>query len=217
MSKKIYLISGLGADYRMFQNLDLSGFDCDYIEWIEPLEKETLVDYSLRLTQQIQVKNPILIGLSFGGLIAVEISKLIEAEKTILISSMKSKLDIPLYYRALGKLKIHKAFPFELVKKSNSLNNWLFGASATNEKLLLKETIVNTDLKFLKWAINSIITWSSESIPDNILQIHGNKDRLLPFSNVNGASVIKDGGHFMVLNKSGEVSKLIRNSLISVK
>jgi len=201
----------------MFQNLDLSGFDCDYIEWIEPLEKETLVDYSRRLTQQIQVKNPILIGLSFGGLIAVEISKLIEVEKTILISSMKSKLDIPWYYRALAELKIHKAFPFELVKKSNSLNNWLFGASTTNEKLLLKETIVNTNLTFLKWAINIIITWSSESIPENILQIHGNKDRLLPLSNVNGASVIKDGGHFMVLNKSGEVSKLIRNSLISVK
>ena len=134
LSRKVYLISGLGADHEMFQNLDLSGFDCVYIEWIKPLDKETLVDYSRRLTKQIQVENPILIGLSFGGIIAVEISKLIEVEKTILISSMRSKLDFPWYYRVIGKLKIHKAFPIELIKKFNTLNNWFFGASTTTSE-----------------------------------------------------------------------------------
>ena len=79
--KKIYLISGLGADERAFQHLDLRAYDVIYIAWIEALKKETLAHYAGRLLAQVSTKKPILIGLSFGGMIAIEMAKQIETEK----------------------------------------------------------------------------------------------------------------------------------------
>lgn len=74
----VYFISGLGADKRIFSKLTLSAeFDIIHIDWIVPFSKETLVSYAKRLSKVIDVNNPFaLIGVSFGGMIAVEIAKL---------------------------------------------------------------------------------------------------------------------------------------------
>ena len=90
--KELYLISGLGADKRVFDFLDLPGFKIHHIEWVEPGDHETVENYAKRLLNQIRTVKPILIGLSFGGLIAIEIGKLMETEKIILISSARQGL-----------------------------------------------------------------------------------------------------------------------------
>jgi pimeloyl-ACP methyl ester carboxylesterase len=106
--KKIYLFPGLGADERVFVNLDLSGFEPVFIQWIQPLKNETIEAYALRLTEQIPDENPSLIGVSFGGMIAVEVAKHIPAEKVILISSAKNGNEIPGYYPLAGKLQLDR-------------------------------------------------------------------------------------------------------------
>jgi len=68
---KIYLIGGLGADERVFKYLKL---DCEtqVIKWLEPKQKETIISYSKRLLKQInQEENFALLGVSFGGIIAI--------------------------------------------------------------------------------------------------------------------------------------------------
>ena len=84
--KKLYFFSGLGADYRAFQKLDLSGFKVVHIDWIPTIKKESIASYATRLLDQIECEKPLLIGLSFGGIIAVEVAKQMETEKVILIS-----------------------------------------------------------------------------------------------------------------------------------
>ena len=73
MTKELYIFSGLGADERVFQRIDFSGFSTTFIKWIVPQDKETIENYATRLLDQITTTKPTLIGLSFGGLIAVEI------------------------------------------------------------------------------------------------------------------------------------------------
>ena len=87
--KNIYFFSGLGADERVFQYVDLSFCNPVFIKWNMPMKDECIENYALRLTEQIIEENPILVGVSFGGMIAVEVAKLIETEKVILISSAK--------------------------------------------------------------------------------------------------------------------------------
>ena len=108
MLKNVYIFSGLGADERIFQRLDLSGFSTIFIKWEVPFKNETIENYASRLIRQITEPRPILLGLSFGGLISVEIAKQIETEKVILIASAQTREEIPLYYRLAGKLKLHK-------------------------------------------------------------------------------------------------------------
>lgn len=145
MKKSIYIFSGLGADERVFQKLDLSNFEVIYIKWIIPHTNETIEEYASRLVCQITEKKPILIGLSFGGIMAIEVSKQIEIEKILLISSVKTRKEIPFYFRFAGKLRLNKLIPAKILKSANFMTNWLFGTSSNFDKEILQQILRETD------------------------------------------------------------------------
>ena len=213
MTKELYIISGLGADERVFQNLDFSGFSTTFIKWLPPLDNESIEHYATRLLDQIKTTNPIIIGLSFGGIISVEIAKQIDTEKVILISSAKTKKEIPFYFRLAGQLGLHKLLPTNLLKKSNFITNWFFGTNSSYDKKLLNQILIDTEPIFLKWAIDKIVLWKNQSQIKNIFHIHGSSDRILPFRHVKPNSTIINGGHLMTLNKADELNEVIRKQL----
>lgn len=217
LTKELYIFSGLGADERVFQLLDFSGFSTTFIKWIAPKDKETIENYATRLLEQITTTKPILIGLSFGGLIAVEVAKQIDTEKVILIASAKTKNEIPFYYRFAGRLGLHKLLPTRLLKNSNFITNWFFGTSSTFDKQLLKQILIDTDPIFLKWALDKVTRWTNQTQTNNTFHIHGTSDRILPLSYVKCNSTIINGGHLMTLNKAEELNKIIRQEIEDCK
>jgi pimeloyl-ACP methyl ester carboxylesterase len=204
--KQIYLLSGLGADHRVLQDLDFTGYQTTFVKWIQPLKNEAIEDYAKRLTEQIKTEKPIIIGLSFGGMTAVEIGKLIKTEKIILIASAKIKLEIPFYYRFVGSLGLHKLLPVSLMKQPNFISNWFFGTESKKDKALLANILQDTDSVFLKWAIDKIVNWQNVITPPNLTHIHGTSDRILPYKFVSSNVTILNGGHFMTTNKAEELS-----------
>lgn len=73
---KIYIFSGLGVDKRVFDNIDFGTKSPEFIDWISPLKNESLAEYSKRISENMKSEKPILIGPSFGGIVATEISKI---------------------------------------------------------------------------------------------------------------------------------------------
>jgi len=213
--KKLYIFSGLGADRRVFKYLDFFGFDVTFIEWIAPKNNEAIEEYAKRLTKQIHSEKPILIGLSFGGIIATELAKQIQTEKIILIASAKTKNEIPFYYRFLGALQLHKLIPSRLMKQSNFFSFWLFGIKTKEDKELLSEILKDTDPQFLKWAINAIVNWRNTTEHENIQHIHGTADRILPIYFAKYDVGVKGGGHFMTINKFEELDQILKQILES--
>jgi pimeloyl-ACP methyl ester carboxylesterase len=206
----IYLISGLGADYRVYQNIDFKHFTPVHIQWITPHENETMKSYATRLTDQIFVQNPIIIGVSFGGMLVVEIAQQIDCKQVTIISSAKTREDIPLLNRFIMGLGIHKLLPVSWLKWMNPITYWMFGIKTKKEKLLLKEIIHDTDPAFLYWAIDAILQWENKIIPDNLVHIHGENDKMLPISSKTKVDFrIKDGGHLMVYNRAGEIGDIL--------
>jgi len=208
--KKIYILSGLGADKRVFKYLDFSDYDTVHIDWIEPEVNEPIEKYAKRLTQQIHTQKPILIGLSFGGIMATEVAKHIETEKIILIASAKTRNEIPFYYRWLGVIKLHELIPAQSMKRANFFSFWLFGIDTKEDKQLLREILNDTDPKFLKWAISAIINWENTTQHKNLKHIHGSADKILPIKYVNYDVEVKDGGHFMTINKFNELNQILK-------
>lgn len=213
MTKQLYIFSGLGADERVFQRLDFSGYSTTFIKWRVPNDTDTIEHYASRLLEQITTTKPTLIGLSFGGLIAVEVAKQIDTEKVILIASAKTKKEIPFYYRFAGQLGLHKLLPTRLLKSSNLITNWFFGTRSTFDKQLLKQILIETDPTFLKWAIDKITRWTNQTQTKNLFHIHGTSDKILPLRFVNCNSIIKNGGHLMTLNKADELNQILRREI----
>ena len=81
----VYLIPGQGGDGRLFNNLTLpAGFEARHVRYERPEVGMSMQDYAKQLTQQIDTTNKfILLGVSLGGMLATEMSELVDAEKVI--------------------------------------------------------------------------------------------------------------------------------------
>ncbi len=180
----IYILSGLGADHRVFQYIDFGENEVIHVSWLTPLQDESIEEYAKRIAENIE-PGTILIGLSFGGMVAIEVSKHIPIKQVILISSAKTKNEIPFLYKFGGYLKLNKLLPLFMMNKGSFINNYLFGAKTIFEKKLLDQILKDTDLEFLRWALQRIVSWENDLIPQGTKHIHGAKDRVLYCKNVN--------------------------------
>ncbi|MEE1946291.1 alpha/beta hydrolase [Pedobacter sp. KR3-3] len=208
----VYFISGLGADERVFQFLNLDAIEHRFIQWLKPEKKETLSQYAQRLiADQIDVNNEvILIGLSFGGLVAQEIAKFINCNQVIIISSVKSPAEFSWQLKLASKTKIYKVVPDWLLRLGNKLTaDYYFGTSNKTESNLLHQIIKDTDPHFLKWAIHKIMNWKKEAIKAPLTHIHGTNDRIFPIKSIKNAIEIPNGGHFMIVNRATKIQALI--------
>ncbi|RYU96556.1 alpha/beta hydrolase [Emticicia agri] len=212
--KHLYIFSGLGVDERVFKYLDFTDFEVTFIKWVQPDANESIEDYAKRLTGQITAEKPVIVGLSFGGMMAIEITKHLPAEKVILIASAKTFKEIPFYYRWAGYLKLHKILPVKVFKQHTFINDWFFGIETKEHRKIFAEILYDLDAYFLRWAIDKILCWKNLTIPPNVIHIHGDTDRILPIHFVNADFVIKGGGHFMTVSQAKELTELLHTSIV---
>lgn len=211
---KVYFISGLGADERVFQYLDLPNIECVYIKWERPLNKESLSAYARRLIPQIVTENPVLVGMSFGGMVAQEIAKIIPCSKVILVASVKSHKEYDWKLRWVSYTKIYKTIPAGLLKWSNRFTaDYYFSTKTKESSQLLHQIIKDTDPWFLTWAIDKIMTWRHEDTHLTVVHIHGVEDRIFPAYKIREARLVSGTGHFMIVDKHEEVSRHILEEL----
>lgn len=209
--KTVYLFSGIGADSSIFMNLKLPGYHKVYITWIPALPSESLTQYAGRIKSQITVENPYIIGLSFGGIVAVEVSKQIRVEKMVLISSVRTKKELNKVQFFFIKLGLYRIIPGSLINRTNFLTYRYFGARSLNDKKALTKLLQDTDIPFFRWALKSIGYWDNKEVPGRTIQIHGTADRVISSRLVHPDYRIKGGGHLMVFNKADTISKIITN------
>src|SRR6478672_8546388 len=157
--KHIYCISGFGADEKVFSKFDLHDNTFHFIHWNIPAGNETIGEYAENLAKQIHHDNPVLLGLSFGGMMCIEIAKIIPVQLVILISSIKSFHEMPYWMRLLGKLRLDKIFPLRPVKFLEPLENYNLGIETETEKLLVSSYRTNIDQRYADWAIDKILNW----------------------------------------------------------
>jgi pimeloyl-ACP methyl ester carboxylesterase len=215
--KTIYCISGLGADERAFSKLKIKGFTLHVIAWLMPAKDETIEQYAKRMRVDITEENPILMGLSFGGMVCTEIAKQIQVSKIIIISSIKSSKELPLWMRTVAKLKLNKIVPLKSSRLTQPVQNKMLGIQSEEEKALVSSLRREADLPYTNWAVNQAINWKNDWQHPNIYHIHGDKDNMFPIKNIKADYTIKNGGHFMIMNRAAEVSDCINAALLDTQ
>jgi pimeloyl-ACP methyl ester carboxylesterase len=185
-----------------------------FIDWLAPEKNEPIKNYAKRIAEKINTAAPfMLIGLSFGGMLATEVIEFVTPQKTILISSAARRQELPFYYKLAGLLRLNKLFPAAVIKKGNVFINWLMGVSTIEDKNLVQEILAASNPEFSKWAINQIVNWERKNAPENIIRIHGSKDKVLPILNFKPHHLINAGGHFMIANRADEISAILKVEL----
>ncbi|WP_339865982.1 alpha/beta hydrolase [uncultured Algoriphagus sp.] len=207
---KIYGISGLGADKRVFKYLSLHA-EFIPIDWIDPFKDEPIESYALRLSAEIDETDEFgVLGVSFGGLIAVEISKKLKPALTILISSAETKKDLRPIFKIIGTTGLVRLLPIWVFDPPRGLASYLFGAE---NKTLLGEILNDTNLSFTKWAINELLNWKNEQKIESVLKIEGASDKLIPPTAKENSTLVQAGEHFMIVDKAEEISQIINSEL----
>lgn len=207
----IYCISGLGADKGVFQFLDLSYVNPVFIEWFNPGKNETLQHYAKRLQQQyITEEKPVIVGLSLGGMVATEIAKLLPGATAIIVSSAKTKNEIPFYLKTFRYLPLHKALPGWMIRQHTPVREYFLGAKNKDCISYVKYVAQHADGNFYRWAVGAILHWENTTIPSNVIHLHGTNDKLLPYRFVHPDFTIVNGGHLMIIENAVEVSKTIK-------
>ncbi|HLZ86511.1 MAG TPA: alpha/beta hydrolase [Puia sp.] len=212
---KVYFISGIGADYRLFTHLRLpEGFEAAYVHWIPPAPNEKLADYAIRLTAQIDTTQPFaLVGLSLGGIMSVEMAKHITPLCTILISSVPVSAHLPRFYRMAGNLGLGKLIPASLLKAATTVKHSLMMRPAANRQLMMS-IIRDGDDTFIRWALTAVLEWENTRIPQPLYHIHGTRDEVFPIHLTTPTHTIRKAGHMFLLYRADTVNRILREILL---
>ena len=211
--KHIYCISGFAADERVFVHLNFGENTVHFIPWKIPQKNESISSYAHRMRKDIEEANPILLGLSFGGMMCIEIAKEMDVEKIILISSVSTFHEMPWYMQIAAKLHLNDLVPLRPYSFLEGLENYMLGAQTPEEKQLVRHYRKNLNFQYSDWAINQVLNWRNDWYPQNLIHIHGSKDHIFPVKNVKADYIIKDGGHLMLMNKAEEVNEILKTVL----
>jgi pimeloyl-ACP methyl ester carboxylesterase len=212
---QIYCLAGLGFDKRIFYNLVLKNVEIKYLDWLEPENSESLEKYVQRIANQIDPTDSpiILLGHSFGGIIIQHISKLLDVEKVIIISSIKSSSEIPITLKFLKLTKLYNLFNQSLILKTFPIWARTFGYNSEKGRNLFVQMISNCSDNYFRWAMDKITHFEEVEGIENLIHIHGTNDKTFPISKIINPISIKDGSHFMVFSKAEEVSEVLNKLL----
>jgi pimeloyl-ACP methyl ester carboxylesterase len=215
---KIFLLPGLGFDCRIFRKIDLTGYDIEHINWVDPIQGESFREYCHRLFKNrvVQNKKIVLIGYSFGGLVAQEIATLYDIYEVVLISSLKFDNEKPLHFKLVNRLRIDRIFTKELSVRSIPYWGKLNGVLNDDDFELFESMLMAQSNTYLQWALRALSGWKSPTTncKTKIFQIHGELDRTFPVRLLKEPDVVvKNGGHLMIYRQAMEVREIVINEL----
>ena len=199
----VYFMPGLAANASIFERILLPSdqFDSYFMEWEIPLDNETLSEYAQRISKKVTHKNPVLVGVSFGGILVQEMAQFLNPSKIIIISSVKSNLEFPTAFKLAKQTKAYKIIPTSLIENAYNLAKFTFGEKVIKRLKLYQMFLTVRDKKYLDWSIEKIILWDRKKADPNVVHIHGDADEVFPIKYIQDCIVVKGGTHIMILTK----------------
>ena len=204
MSKiHVYFMPGMAASSAIFERIKLSEevFEMHLLEWVLPEKKETLQQYAKRMAEKITHENPVLIGVSFGGILVQEMSQFVNPKKVIIISSVKSNKELPRRMKIAKTTKAYKILPTSLAQNVEALAKYAFGDLIKQRVKLYERYMTMRDKNYLDWAIEQVVCWDRIEMDENVIHIHGDADEVFPSKNIKEYINVKGGTHIMILNR----------------
>lgn len=204
----IFAIPGLGLDGRIFDGIQISGYTVQVLEYINPLEDETLDAYVDRMMEALPPEGePILLmGHSFGGIIAQEISKKRPCKGLILLSTIMDPEELPPYLSVMRKLPAYDLIKKEIIRRTYFIWGEQDGYNNYEERKIFMEMTDKLSDYYYRWAVRSVVQWTPKGeINCPFLRLHGSRDKTFLYRFLKGDFITISGGTHVVLKSKAEV------------
>jgi esterase/lipase len=207
---------GLGASPKIFEHIQLpeEEFEIHLLAWKIPLSlEESMQEYAKRMCEDIHHETPVLVGVSFGGMLVQEMSKIIPVQHTIIISSIKTHHELPIRLKIAKATKAYKLFPTWFVENIEEYTKYFLGDFLKKRAELYKMYLSVRNKQYMQWAIYNVLHWQQEQPIQNLTHIHGLEDHVFPVKHIQNYIPVKKGTHVMILMKAKTISQIICNTL----
>ncbi len=200
----VYLMPGLAANPSIFENINLPDqtFEIHRLEWFVPDRGMSLQEYAKKMAEQVRGEKPVLLGVSFGGLLVQEMAHFLEPRKIIIVSSVKNQGELPRRLLLARYTRIHKLLPTGLVNNVELLAKYAFGETVTKRLKLYEQYLSLRDKYYLDWSIDKIVNWQQKDCMPGVVHIHGDKDAVFPKEHIGDCITVKGGTHTMILHRA---------------
>ena len=207
----VYFVPGMAAGSEIFKNISFpeEKYQIQVLEWLIPKKNESLTEYAHRMALRIEKADAILIGVSFGGVVAQEMAQFLKLRKLIIISSVKTRKELPRRMKIAAWTKAYKLIPTSLVLSVEDLTKFSIGPRTKKRLSLYQQYLHVRDKYYLRWALEKMVTWNREEQLPGIIHIQGQKDSVFPLKYIANCKVIHNGTHIMILNRGREISQLL--------
>ena len=200
----VYFMPGMAANPSIFDNikLDESRFEVHLLKWFTPEKGTSFEEYAKEMCKMVTHENPVLVGVSFGGLLVQEMARHIPVKKVIIVSSVKSENELPKRMLFAKYTKVHKLLPTGLVNNVELLAKYAFGETVTKRLELYEKYLSIRDKYYIDWSIDNIVNWRKKEHLSNLIHIHGEKDAVFPIMNIGECIKVKNGTHTMIIHRA---------------
>jgi hypothetical protein len=213
VSMIIYAIPGFGTTAHLFSNLNIKRAELVILDWPLAESRDTMQSYAEKFLPQIDTTKPFcLLGVSFGGMLCGELSRLVKPQKTFLISSSKFRKELPWFIRIFRHIPLYKYISESRHRKLAYHGRWMIGFSKDHMPEFMA-MVHSMNHNYFRHCIHIIVNWNRSDPPDNVLHIHGSGDRLILYGGVKPHHTIKGGSHAMVVFKADEIIPIIEEEL----
>jgi pimeloyl-ACP methyl ester carboxylesterase len=209
----IVLFPGLGADARLFREQQARFPNLTVVSWIEPRGPESLADYAARMaSSDVSELHPSYIGgASFGGMVALEVAKLLRPRGVFLLGSCRSPRSIAGIFRFGSRFAC--VLPVSLLRRGDLFAPpvaRVMGSRSREIANLVAEMYRSISPSLIRWGAGAIRNWAGLEDPGvPVHHIHGQSDRVIPLRGVRPDRVVPGAGHLLTLTHAEAVNAFL--------
>jgi len=219
-SPRLLLFAGIGFPPQFFDPQRAAFPQLEVARWIAPASDEFLPDYARRLAATIALPpgdpRPLYLGgVSFGGAVALEVSRHLPAAGVFLIAAARSFRGIPAYLRAIEHASrgVNDGLCQVLLSTAPFMLPQIESLSPEEERFFLP-IFRSTPVSFIRWALRALMNWTfpTGAVRCPVHHIHGDQDLLVPLNNLPRGEVdeiARNGRHLINITHADLVNRFI--------
>ena len=220
-------LPGLGANESLFIEQKKKFPHALFPKWLAPHKNESLSSYAKRWANEFSPTPKILVGMSFGSQVAIELAHHLDVKKVIVISGFSSSEQVSNRFRR--QVKWGLCLPDFFIRFI--ARHILAKAFAKTERLsaehqnVLKKMVDDMDLHFFRWASKAAADWKTNQMPNcPIIEIHGENDAVITLRDKRKAPqkhladldspvdhLIRDASHLIQMTKAEIVNRILED------